>query len=340
MKIIKLIFCIALGILISGCEDILVKTKVSDQNMEDFEATWHRVKAVYPFLDYKRINWDSVYTVYHQRVENANGDEFYYVLHDMLAVLRDGHVYYSTYGGGKVYPFYPQRHFKDRHAYSPFVVRKYFNKDLRLTDSGSAEYEIIPDSIGYVFLSDFHKNYLSEEFPDIMEYLKNTKGLIIDIRQKRGGDYQNVIEVIRWFLSSPIDPPKLYALGKLIEQSPFEPRETFTYTKPVVVLINGSTFSAGEVTTEILKQLPNVTAVGDTTGGGGVASFRSPQEAVGEYQLPSGKMIYIGTGYFERYDGQPFEWVGIPPDILVEQTEMDILNGRDKQLEYAIHMLK
>ncbi len=79
MEIIKLIFCIALGILISSCEDILVKTRVSDQNMEDFEAAWHRVKAVYPFLDYKRINWDSVYSVYHQRVETANGDEFYVV---------------------------------------------------------------------------------------------------------------------------------------------------------------------------------------------------------------------------------------------------------------------
>ncbi len=30
----------------------------------------------------------------------------------------------------------------------------------------------------------------------------------------------------------------------------------------------------------------------------------------------------------------------IPADIRVEQTEADILNGRDKQLEYAIEMLK
>ena len=51
-------------------------------------------------------------------------------------------------------------------------------------------------------------------------------------------------------------------------------------------------------------------------------------------------MIYIGTGYIERYDGQPFEWLGISPDIRVEQTEKDIQNGRDKQLEYAINMLK
>jgi C-terminal processing protease CtpA/Prc len=103
-------------------------------------------------------------------------------------------------------------------------------------------------------------------------------------------------------------------------------------------LINGSTFSAGEWTTEILKQLPNVTVIGDTTGGGGVASSNDTPESVGEYQLPSGKNVYIGTEYFERYDGQFIEWLGVPPDIRVIQTEADINNGRDKQLEYAINI--
>ncbi|MBN2348080.1 MAG: hypothetical protein JXJ22_04545 [Bacteroidales bacterium] len=339
MKLVKLISCIVLGFLIFGCEDALVKSTDSSRNLEDFEAAWLRVNEVYPLLEFKKINWDSLYIVYRQRMEMARGDEFYFVLHDLLAELKDGHVYYHTDGGGEVYPFYPQRHFKDRHAYSPFVVRKYFDKELRLTESGSAEYEITPENIGYVFLSDFHGNYISGEFQNIIEYLKNTKGLIIDIRQKRGGDYQNVLTIVSWFLIDPLEPPKLYFLGELIEQSPIEPSEIFTYTNPVVVLINGSTFSAGEITTEILKQLPNITAVGDTTGGGGVASNSSPPKAVGKYQLPSGKLIYIGTGYVERYDGQPFEWIGIPPDIRVEQTEMDIKNGRDKQLEYAINML-
>ena len=51
-------------------------------------------------------------------------------------------------------------------------------------------------------------------------------------------------------------------------------------------------------------------------------------------------MINIPTGYGLRYDGQQIEWLGVPPDIRVEQTEDDIINGRDKQLEYAIDLLK
>ena len=318
-----------------SCKDIVVTEPESNLNVEDFEAAWKRIKDVYPYLEFKKINWDSIYTVYRPLAENAKGDEFYLVLRDFLAELKDGHVYYRTEGGGKVYPYYPQRHFKDRHAYSPFVVRKYFDKELRLTESSSVEYEILPGNIGYAFLSDFHEDYLAKEFPVVLDYLKNTKGLIIDIRQKRGGDYNNVEAVISRFITSPLEKPPFYWYGKLADLLPFQPTGPFTYTNPVVVLINGSTFSAGELCTEILKQLPNVTAVGDTTGGGSVGSGEE-----GLYFLPSGKSMEIGFIDLRRYDGLPWEWLGVAPDIRVEQTEADILAGRDKQLEYAIDMLK
>jgi len=340
MKIIRIIHWVGLVnlILFCGCEDIIVKPSDVNQNMEDFEATWNRVNNVYPFLELKNIDWDSIYNVYLPRVDAASGDEFYFVLGDLLTELRDGHVYYETPGGIEVYPFYPQRHFKDRHAYSPFVVRKYFDKELKVTASGSAEYQILPGNIGYVFLSDFHENYLFNEFQGIMEYLKNTKGLIIDIRQKRGGSTLNIDAVVSRFITSPLKWPKIYVLGELVDIAPIQPKNPI-YANPVVVLINGSTFSAGEITTEILKQLTNATAIGDTTGGGG-GSGSDKGSAKSEFKLPSGIVINTVTGYFERYDGQLIEWNGVPPDILVQQTEEDIRNGRDKQLEFAIDMLK
>lgn len=340
MNKINYLFVMLLVTLFISCEGIIVTSPESNQNVADFEAAWNRINAVYPYLEFKKINWDSLYTVYLKQTENARGDEFFLVLRDMLAELKDGHVYYHTDGGGEVYPYYPQRHFKDRHAYSPFVVRKYFDKELRLSASGSVEYEILPDNIGYTFLSDFHEDYLIKEFPGALEYLKNTKGLIIDIRQKRGGGYDNVEAVVSRFITSPLEKPDFYCLGEKRDLPPFQPQGPFTYTNPVVVLINGSTFSAGELCTEILKQLPNVTAVGDTTGGGSAGSQDNPPNAKGEYYLPSGKMIYIGTIDLRRYDGLPWEWLGVTPDIRVVQTEADIKQGRDKQLEYAIGLLR
>lgn len=335
MKKIILISVVVIISTLFSCKDLIVTEPETNMNVQDFEAAWKRIKDVYPYLEFKKINWDSIYTVYLPRAEAAQGDEFFLVLRDLLAELKDGHVYYRTKGGGEVYPFYPARHFKDRHAYSPFVVRKYFDRELKLTESSSVEYEILPGNIGYAFLSDFHKTYLMDEFPGVLEYLKNTKGLILDIRQKRGGDYKNIEAVITRFLTEPLERNDAYTYGEKWVLPPFQPSGPFQYTNPVVVLINGSTFSAGEFTTEILKQLPHVTAVGDTTGGGSVGGG---DESL--YYLPSGKSIEIGFIDIRRYDGLPWEWLGIAPDIRVEQTEADILAGRDKQLEYAIEMLK
>ncbi len=193
----------------------------------------------------------------------------------------------------------------------------------------------MPGNIGYAFISDFHEDYLINEFPSVINHLKNTKGLIIDIRQKRGGVYDNVEAVVSRFITEPLEKPPFYYYGQLAELLPFQPSGSFTYTNPVVVLINGSTFSAGELCTEVLKQLPNVTAVGDTTGGGSVGSGDE-----GLYFLPSGKSMEIGFIDLRRYDNLPWEWLGVPPDIRVVQTEADIFAGRDKQLEYAINLLK
>lgn len=333
MKKLKFIFYVVLGILTFSCEDIIIKPAASNQNIEDFESAWNRVNDVYPYLEFKNINWDSINVVYRPLAEIARGDEFYLVLRDMLAELKDGHVYYLTEGGARVYPYYPQRHFKDRHSYSPFVVRKYFDREPRLSGSGSIEYDIIPGNIGYAFISDFHEDYLLNEFPGVLEYLKNTKGLIIDIRQKVGGDYQNIEAVVTRFLTEPLERNDAYTLGEKWVLPPFQPQGPFTYTNPVIVLINGSTYSAGEFCTEILKQLPNVTVVGDTTGGGSTGG-------AGSYLLPSGKSIYIGYIDIRRYDGLPWEGLGIAPDIRIEQTEDDIIAERDKQLEYAIEILK
>ena len=336
----NILWFILVNLILFSCEDIIIKPADSNRNIEDFEAAWNRINDVYPFLEFKNINWDSIYTVYRPRVEVAKGDEFYFILNNLLAELEDGHVYYKVPGGSEVYPFYPQRHYKDRHAYNPFVIRSYFDKELNLTSSGSAEYQILPENIGYVFLAGFDENYLINEFPIIMEYLKNTKGLIIDIRQKRGGSSRNVNAVVTRFMTEPLEWPNVYCLGELVDISPFQPTGPF-YTNPVVILINGSTFSAGELTTEILKQLPNVTAVGDTTGGGGGSgSSCASRQSISTFKLPSGKLISTPTGYIESYDGQQIEWLGVPPDIRIEQTEDDINAGRDKQLEYAINMLK
>ena len=335
MRILKYLVFL-LTVMLFSCENMIVKAPQSNQNLEDFEATWVTVNSVYQYLEFKHIDWDSVYTLYRPLAESARGDEIYQVLHDMLALLKDGHIFYQTDGGGVVYPYFPRRQRKDRNAYSPFVVRKYFNKKLRLTEDGKIEYEILQENIGYIYIAEF-PNEIKYSLAKILEYVKDTKAMIIDVRNNRGGNRVDVDAIVCRFITSPLERPVFYKLGKLTQLPPIEPEGSFQYSKPVVILINGVTFSAAEIFVEEMKQLSNVTVIGDTTGGG---SSGFDTDAPGKYELPSGKLIKIPTVDSRRYDGLPFEWIGIAPDARIIQTENDIKKEIDKQLEYAIDMLK
>ena len=114
MKEWLLLYIAFFMLLFSSCKDVMVTSPDTNQNVEDFEAAWNRINSIYPYLEFKKINWDSIHIVYRLRAENAKGDGFYLVLRDLLAELKDGHVYYRTEGGGEVYPYYPPRHWKDR----------------------------------------------------------------------------------------------------------------------------------------------------------------------------------------------------------------------------------
>ena len=334
---IRSLLIISFVVILTGCEDMIVKSAESNLNIEDFEAAWERVNKVYPYIEYKQINWDSLYTVYKSRAELARGDEIYTVLVEMLGELRDRHVYVKTDGGEYINTYYPPRWLKDKYSYNPIVVRNYFDKELRITGEGRIEYEIIPGNIGYIYLATFDDDYLLNFFSEALEYVKNTKAVILDIRHNNGGSYQNLVAVVSRFIITPLEKPEFYVLGELIPLAPFEPQGNFQYINPVVILINGVCYSTGDIFPEIMKQISTVTLVGDTTGGG---SSGSTSSAPAEYEMPSGKRIFVGTTDWRGYNGLPLEWIGCPPDIRVEQTESDIEAGIDKQLEYSINLLK
>ena len=332
---------IGLMVILAGapaCQDLIVRPPDSDLNIADFEVAWSAIDNDYVYLEFKGIDWDSIYSEFLPRAEAARGDEFVNVLHELLYQLQDGHVFYVTPGGSEIYPWIPPRRSRDQDLYNPFVVRKYFDGDLKRSPSGEIEYGTLPDNIGYIFLAGFNENNLIDDFAAVLYSLRTTAGLIIDIRQRRGGSLQNVDAVVSRFLTEPLTRNEFYRQGgESLDVPPLQPRGSNPWTKPVVVLINGLTFSAGELCTEMLKQLPHVTAVGDTTGGG---SAGNNWDAPGEYRLPSGRYIKIGTLDGRRYDGLPYEWNGIPPDIRVVNTHAEIRAGQDRQLEYAIDLLK
>lgn len=335
MKLItKLGVCLFLVEAFSGCSDLIVTAPNVPNNTADFDAAWQTVRSVYPFFEFKRIDWDTIRTVYRPLAEASRGDEINIVLFAMLRELKDGHVALKTQGGAYATTYVPPRVDKDRYAYSPLVVRQYFDNEFRLASNRLVEYEILTGNIGYIYIATLQIQLpVLNDFDEALMYVKDTKGLIIDVRGNGGGSDHNAVGIVSRLLASPIDNRPYPTPGGGFHQGPLiSPRGPFQYSKPVVMLINGTCFSACEDFAEIMKHVPTVTAVGDTTAG----ASGSPQL----YRLPSGREIRVSTIEILRYDNRPIEWNGVPPDIRVAQTEADIKQRRDKQLEYAIQFLQ
>jgi carboxyl-terminal processing protease len=318
----------------AGCSELLTPDPETSANLADFEAAWQRVEHVYPFFQFKHINWDSIHVAFRPLAEASQGDDIDRVLFAMLQNLRDGHVRLSSPGGASVPTYIPPRLLKDRFAYSPLVVRRYFATELRLAGNDRIEYGIINGTIGYIAVSTLrNEEPVLTGFDEALASVKETKGLIIDVRHDEGGSDWNSMGIVGRLISKPIDGlPHLSSDSTLVPGGIIVPRGPFQYTRPVVLLINGVCFSACEDFAEMMKHVPTVTAVGDTTSGASGA----PQP----FRLPSGRTINVSTIFIRRYDGQPIEWNGVPPDVRVAQTQSDVDADRDPQLEYAIGLLE
>jgi len=318
-------------VLASGCSDQIVGELEAPDMSRDIEATWNTVHDVYPFFQMKHINWDSVHTVYTPRAERARGDEILPILVEMLSGLRDGHVTLSLPSGMLLSTYRPPRSQRDAALYDPFVVRKYFGGQLAVSSDKMVEYGALPESVGYIRLNTFVHGSWESEFPSALESLQNIRGLVIDVRNNGGGSTGAAGKVICRFIDAPLAEPPLYHAGHLQTSSfvqPWGPR----YTGRVAVLINGACFSSTEYFAEMMKQIPSVVVIGDTTGGGGGIPEVLP--------LPSGAVLRIPTGEYRRYDGVPTEWNGIPPTTRVENSAVELSQGKDSQLEYAIQLLR
>jgi C-terminal processing protease CtpA/Prc len=331
MTIRKSIIAFFLCLAVSGCSELIVGPSDTSHNLDDFVSLGQLVKSRYPFLQFKHVNWDSLLVVYRPKVDQAKGDEIYTVFHDLLAELKDGHIELRTEGGFSTVTYEWPR-LQGGKAYNPLVVRKYFDRELRVAGSGNMEYEILPDNIGYIYLAAFPDGNWVYDIDAMLSYMSNTKGLIFDVRNNGGGNAGIANVIVSRFSSAPIAYSSYLPDGTPSWTGTINPGGPNPYHKPVVVLMNGASFSCAELLPELMKQIPQVTTVGDTTGGGGGSND--------VFTLPSNKRIKIPTSYLKRFNGEMIEWNGIPPDIRVPQTEADMNQGRDKQLERAIALLR
>ncbi len=102
---------------------------------------------------------------------------------------------------------------------------------------------------------------------------------------------------------------------------------------PLVVLINGDTYSNGEFFAEAIKRKGLATLIGERTWGG--STGMEPHEDL----VDGGAVTPPQFGLYGLDGTWPIEGWGVVPDIVVVNTPDDAVAGKDDQLDFAVQYL-
>ena len=116
-----------------------------------------------------------------------------------------------------------------------------------------------------------------------------------------------------------------------MEAQYLKPSNGIRWQKPVVVLTNRAVYSAANEFVKYMRCCPNVSVVGDRTGGGAGMPFST--------ELPVGWSVRFSACPMYDKQKQPTEF-GIDPDYNVALKTEDWLRGEDTIIEFARRLLK
>lgn len=147
-------------------------------------------------------------------------------------------------------------------------------------------------------------------------------GMILDVRNNGGGNiHQELLDILTR------KPFLMYQMRNQKKQL----QPTLYWNKPVVLLVNEKSFSDAEVFPYAFKILKLGVIVGAPTGGGVIGTRDITLSNSMEFRVPQ-------VGYYTLEETN-MEGLGVEPDIIVEETPQDRLDGTDPQLLKAIEII-
>ncbi|MES2265810.1 MAG: S41 family peptidase [Bacteroidota bacterium] len=249
------------------------------------------------------------------------------------------------------------------HTYGTKWVRRNGNTPWNMLD-----FNMI-DGIAHVKLNSFGDEKIIDEFKKILPQLYTAKGVILDIRENGGGDTGVGAEILKYFTDEKVlvgsawktrdnvaaykawgiyqlrDTTKNRKLNawqqKVIASAKNDywyQGDTMTFNNdikeqkiktPLVVLAGNNTASAAEDFLIILSTLKGrATVMGQRSYG----STGQPMPLA----LPALSQSRICTKRDTYPDGRDFVGLGVIPDIEIERTPDDVINGKDGVLQRAL----
>lgn len=331
--------CIGLTLLIFALFVSCIRGEEYENTNEDnFRALWTILDEHYCFFDYKAkeigLDWNEVYKKHHNRLsEKMDSKQLFEVLGDMLSELRDGHVnLYASHDIARNWSWhedYPAN-------FNDSVHKLYLGTDYKI--ASSLRYKILNDNIGYVYCPSFSSGLGDGNISQVLSCFAECTGIIVDVRNNSGGELTNAEKLAARFTNEKILVGYMshktgpgHSDFSPLEEVWLEPSDGIRWQKKAVVLTNRSCYSATNDFVKSMQQCPNVTVIGDQTGGGSGMPFSS--------ELPNGWSVRFSACPIYDVNKTHTEF-GIEPDIHVSMTSQDLLQNKDTLIEFARDFLK
>jgi hypothetical protein len=341
MKKSDIFILLSLITLLSSCTKRLIGPEAPNNPISNFDQLWGEYDRLYGAFEPKKIDWHALYQTYRPQVNEQTTDaELYRIMTSLLNHLDDNHVYLRPTADTKL-PWYNggilgRTNVND---YDGAVVKRY------LTENRTFAQEFVSgkltSNIGYILLKGFEHNMASysQTMDSVLTYMRDTRGLIIDLRDNGGGE-----DRVAQYIANRFATERHLSFTARLRNGPkhndfgpelrfyTEPAGNFQYTKPVVVLTNLTSYSSAETFMLAMLQNKQVIQVGDVTGG----AF---SDAITR-DLPNGWSVRVPIADVRDATGRNLEGIGIMPKVVVKNQPDDLKQGHDRALEKAIELLQ
>jgi len=177
--------------------------------------------------------------------------------------------------------------------------------------------------LGYVRIDGIDRPSLETLERELRVHQSGREGLILDLRENRGGDLPE--EFLRLLQMRP-------GLWREPRGERRQPAPAPLWDKPMVVLIGPDTGSAAEIVAEGLSALGLGTLVGEPTAGGVIGAE--------EWELVDGRRIRLPRVGWSTQEGDNLEGRGVEPDLWIGDAFERDRGANDPILRAAIKILE
>ena len=323
--------------------------QTNSNSLANFDSMWQTLNEHYAFFDQRAVDWTELRERYRSQLHTDSTEvQLYTVLKALLAELADSHVQLEqpeslaqVLQQTRAAPANPSNFELTQRAQAAIISR--YVSNARSVNAGMVRWGKIDPKVGYLQLNamlmladygladveplqEFFGRYfeiaetVTYQYRDevagaerimrqVLDDLKETKALIIDLRFNGGGKDEAALT----FLRPLIDEPTRVFNKKARTAEGFTPPNWVTlqplmprYRGRVYLLTSVRTASAAEIMVMASLSLPQVTRIGGATEG----VFSDTLDK----RLPNGWNYTLSNEVYTAADGRQFEGQGIEPD--------------------------